>query len=86
MFQIGMSFRFSEIASTGKRQVVAISAVGIAVPFALGLATAPWFLERMAEPRPDALSFRLFFAVAVAFAGKFGGTCLAARLTGCVHR
>jgi Kef-type K+ transport system membrane component KefB len=65
MFQIGMEFHFKERLVSGKRAIFAISAAGIAVPFALGYAVAPWFFAQMAAPRPDELSFRLFFAIAM---------------------
>lgn len=65
MFQIGLEFHFKETLSTSKRTIVAVSAAGIAVPFALGLFTAPWFFDQIEGARPDELSFRLFFAVAM---------------------
>jgi Kef-type K+ transport system membrane component KefB len=65
MFQIGMEFEFKDRLVRGKHAILAISAAGIAVPFALGFAVAPWFFAQMAEPRPDELSFRLFFAVSM---------------------
>jgi Kef-type K+ transport system membrane component KefB len=65
MFQIGLEFRFKETLARSKHTVLAISAAGVAIPFALGFTVAPWFLAQVAEPRPDALSFRLFFAVAM---------------------
>src|SRR5579864_4899027 len=65
MFQIGMEFHFRERLVSGKRAIFAVSAAGMVAPFALGYLAAPWFLAQMAEPRPDPVSFRLFFAVAM---------------------
>jgi Kef-type K+ transport system membrane component KefB len=63
MFQIGLEFEFKAQLRNGRRAVLAISAVGILVPFCAGFLAAPWFWERLADPRPDLLPFRLFFGV-----------------------
>jgi Kef-type K+ transport system membrane component KefB len=43
---------------------VLISFLGIALPFAMGYVTAPWFHARLSEPVP-LFGFQLFFAVAM---------------------
>jgi Kef-type K+ transport system membrane component KefB len=66
MFQIGLEFEFRSGLSQSKRAVVAISSVGIALPFAMGYWFAPWFWGQMdAAHQPDLLAFRLFFATAM---------------------
>jgi Kef-type K+ transport system membrane component KefB len=66
MFQIGLEFEFGEVVRTQRERVFGISLIGIAVPFALGYATAPFFYERLPElAKPEAFGFRLFFAVAM---------------------
>jgi Kef-type K+ transport system membrane component KefB len=66
MFQIGLEFEFGEVVRTQRRKVVTVSVVGIAVPFALGYATADFFHARLPEAVvPDPFGFRLFFAVAM---------------------
>ncbi len=65
MFQIGLEFEFSSRLSASKLSVAVVSGAGLVVPFTLGFATAPWFWEGLAEPRPSASAFRLFFAVAM---------------------
>ncbi|HRI63325.1 MAG TPA: cation:proton antiporter [Polyangium sp.] len=65
MFQIGMEFEFGSSLVKSKKSVVAISLTGILFPFALGYFSAPWFHSSMAEPRPNLLGFRLFFAIAM---------------------
>lgn len=65
MFEIGLEFEFKAKLSGAKHKVLAISGFGIATPFALGYLTAPWFLSQMADPAPDGLTFRLFFATAM---------------------
>jgi Kef-type K+ transport system membrane component KefB len=66
MFQIGLEFEFGDVMRTQRKQVVAISVIGIAVPFTLGYLTADFFYARLPEAvQPDALGFRLFFAVAM---------------------
>ena len=65
MFQIGLEFRFKASLGASKSAVAVVSLAGILVPFALGWATAPWFHRHLAEPRPQLLGFRLFFAIAL---------------------
>jgi len=65
MFQIGLEFEFGSALGKNKRGIAAISFAGLVAPFMLGFAAAPWFHARLAEPRPDPLSFRLFFATAM---------------------
>ncbi len=66
MFQIGLEFEFGEIVRTQRERVFGISLIGIAVPFALGYATADFFYLRLPEAvKPDEFGFRLFFAVAM---------------------
>ncbi len=65
MFQIGMEFEFGSSLGGSKKSVTAISLTGILFPFTLGYFAAPWFHDAMAEPRPNLLGFRLFFATAM---------------------
>jgi Kef-type K+ transport system membrane component KefB len=65
MFQIGLEFEFGEQLGQRKKSVFLVSFAGLAVPFVLGYATAPWFHAQLAEPAPPLLGFRLFFAVAM---------------------
>lgn len=65
MFQIGLEFEFQASLAARKRSVVAISAMGLLMPFILGFATAPFFYMRLAPPRPPELGFQLFFATAM---------------------
>ncbi len=66
MFQIGLEFEFGEVVRTQRERVFGISLIGIAVPFALGYASADFFYARLPEVvKPDELGFRLFFAVAM---------------------
>jgi Kef-type K+ transport system membrane component KefB len=65
MFQIGLEFEFRTHLGEDRRPIVAISVVGLVLPFATGYLTAPWFWGHLAEPRPDLFGFRLFFAVAM---------------------
>ncbi|WP_321937071.1 cation:proton antiporter [Burkholderia cepacia] len=58
-------FDFKVQLRQGRSAIAVISIVGVAVPFSLGFVTAPWLWETLAEPRPDLLSFRLFFATAI---------------------
>ncbi len=64
MFQIGLEFEFQKHLGASLRPIVAISAVGLAVPFVMGYLTAPWFHARLSEPVP-LFGFQLFFAVAM---------------------
>jgi Kef-type K+ transport system membrane component KefB len=65
MFQIGLEFEFGATLGASKRAIAIVSLAGMAVPFLLGSATAPWFYEQLPEARPDALGFKLFFAIAM---------------------
>lgn len=65
MFQIGMEFNFKDTLSGGRHATIVVSLVGIVVPFMAGFLTAPWFWDRMPDPRPDAFAFQLFFATAM---------------------
>lgn len=65
MFQIGMEFQFGSSLGGSKKSVAAISLTGILFPFALGYFFAPWFHGSMADPKPNLLGFRLFFATAM---------------------
>ena len=64
MFQIGLEFEFQRHLGGNRRSIVLISLVGLAVPFAMGYLSAPWFHARLSEPVP-LLGFQLFFAVAM---------------------
>ncbi|PYN52152.1 MAG: hypothetical protein DME00_00010 [Candidatus Rokuibacteriota bacterium] len=64
MFQIGLEFEFTRHLGGSRRPIVGISLIGLAVPFALGYLTAPWFHARLSEPVPLS-GFQLFFAVAM---------------------
>ncbi|HEX3179033.1 MAG TPA: cation:proton antiporter [Methylomirabilota bacterium] len=64
MFQIGLEFEFSRHIGRDRRPIVAISLMGIAVPFTLGYLAAPWFHARLSEVVP-LFGFQLFFAVAM---------------------
>jgi len=64
MFQIGLEFEFTRHLGADRRPVLAISFLGIAVPFATGYVSAPWFHARLAETVP-LFGFQLFFAVAM---------------------
>lgn len=65
MFQIGLEFEFRTHLGEDRKPVVLISVAALVLPFAAGYLTAPWFHGHLAEPRPDLLGFRLFFAVAM---------------------
>ncbi len=64
MFQIGLEFEFQRHLAGHRRAVVLVSAVGLAVPFAMGYLSAPWFHARLSESVP-LFGFTLFFAVAM---------------------
>jgi len=66
MFQIGLEFEFRATLGASKRAIFLVSAAGLIVPFLTGQLVAPWFWARLPEaPRPDALGFALFFAIAM---------------------
>ncbi len=64
MFQIGLEFELSA-AARARRTVVLVGALGIAIPVARGAATSTYFHDALPEPRPDATSFTLIFAVSM---------------------
>ncbi len=64
MFQIGLEFEFNRHLAGDRRSIAVISLVGIAVPFAMGYFSAPWFHGRLSEP-VSLFGFQLFFAVAM---------------------
>jgi Kef-type K+ transport system membrane component KefB len=64
MFQIGLEFEFQKHLGASLRPIVAISAISLVLPFAMGYLTAPWFHARLSEPVP-LFGFQLFFAVAM---------------------
>lgn len=64
MFQIGLDFELSAV-TTAKRTVALVSLLGIVVPFGLGAWTSMYFYDALPEPRPEALSFVLIFAVSM---------------------
>jgi Kef-type K+ transport system membrane component KefB len=64
MFQIGLEFEFHRHLGGNRRAIVLISVLSLAVPFALGYGSAPWFHARLLEPVP-LFGFQLFFAVAM---------------------
>ena len=65
MFQIGLEFEFTTNLKSAKSSIAVISILGMAAPFLLGYSTAPWFFDRLPDPRPAILGFRLFFAIAM---------------------
>ena len=64
MFQIGLEFEFTRHLGGNRRPIVVISLIGLAIPFAMGYLSAPWFHARLSEPVPLS-GFQLFFAVAM---------------------
>ncbi|MBK8069662.1 MAG: cation:proton antiporter [Rhodanobacteraceae bacterium] len=62
LFHVGLNFDFSHLKGRS-RSVLAVAAVGIALPFALGLAVSPWLHAQFA---PDASLAGLAFFVAIA--------------------
>lgn len=65
MFQIGLEFEFKANLSTSKKSITVVSIAGMVVPFVMGYLSAPWFHERLPEPRPDLLGFQLFFGISM---------------------
>ncbi|ATB28237.1 cation:proton antiporter [Melittangium boletus] len=65
MFQIGLEFEFKANLGTSKKSIVVVSLAGLMLPFAMGYLSAPWFHERLAEPRPSLFGFQLFFGIAM---------------------
>jgi len=65
MFQIGLEFEFRTHLGEDRKPIVLISIVGLALPFTLGYAAAPWFHARLGAPDLPLFGFRLFFAVAM---------------------
>lgn len=63
MFQVGMEFDFGHL-TTRSRTVVAVSAMGIAAPFALGLLIGPW-LHRNFAPEAPMFGFLFFTCIAL---------------------
>ncbi len=64
LFQVGMEFDFGHLA-TRSRTVLAVSAMGIAAPMALGLVIGPW-LHREFAPETNRFGFQLFVCIALA--------------------
>ena len=62
--QIGLEFEFQRHLGASLRPIVAISAISLVLPFAMGYLAAPWFHARLSEPVP-LFGFQLFFAVAM---------------------
>ncbi len=65
MFQIGLEFEFKKHLGADRKPIVAISLAGLVLPFVVGYLAAPWFHGHLAEPPPNLMGFRLFFAVAM---------------------
>jgi Kef-type K+ transport system membrane component KefB len=65
MFQIGLEFEFKANLGTAKKSIVVVSLSGLLLPFLMGYLSAPWFHERLAEPRPELFGFQLFFGIAM---------------------
>ncbi len=63
LFQVGMEFDFGHLR-TRSSTVVAVSAFGIAAPFACGLLAGPW-LHREFAPEVPVLGFQLFVCIAL---------------------
>jgi Kef-type K+ transport system membrane component KefB len=63
MFQVGMEFDFSHLASRS-RTVTLVSLLGILAPTACGLLVAPW-LHRTFAPETNLLGFQLFVCIAM---------------------
>jgi Kef-type K+ transport system membrane component KefB len=63
MFQVGMEFDFGHLRNRS-RTVTAVSAFGMAAPFACGLLAGPW-LRREFMPDAPWLGFQLFICIAL---------------------
>jgi Kef-type K+ transport system membrane component KefB len=63
LFQVGMEFDFGHLRSRS-RTITAVSLMGIAAPFAAGLAIGPWLHRNFAPTLPD-FGFKLFFCIAL---------------------
>jgi len=63
MFQLGMEFEFTHLRNTRLRRAIALlSVLGIAIPFAAGLAFANYYADHVGVP--DRLGFALFAGIA----------------------
>jgi Kef-type K+ transport system membrane component KefB len=65
MFQIGLEFEFRTHLGEDRLPIFVISLTGLALPFAMGYLSAPWFHARLGAPEVPLFGFRLFFAVAL---------------------
>jgi len=65
MFHMGLEFDVSSEFKENKKTIFSISILGIVLPFALGVAVAGWFWQRIDGVQPDFLSFSLFMGVAM---------------------
>lgn len=65
MFHMGLEFDISSELKKQKKTIITISALGMALPFVFGIATAGWFWQRIEGGQPDLLSFSLFMGVAM---------------------
>jgi len=65
MFHMGLEFDVSSEFKENKKTIFSISLLGIVLPFALGVAAAGWFWQRIDGVQPEFLSFSLFMGVAM---------------------
>ena len=63
LFQVGMEFDYSHLR-TRSRTVLAVSALGIIMPFLCGLAVGPWLHDRFAPDTPR-FGFQFFLCIAL---------------------
>lgn len=63
LFHVGLNFDVSHLKGRS-RSVLAVAAAGISLPFALGLALAPWLHAHFA-PETNAIGLSLFVAIAM---------------------
>ncbi len=63
LFQVGMEFDYGHLR-TRSRTVLAVSALGMIVPFLCGLAIGPWLHERFAPETPR-FGFQFFLCIAL---------------------